>query len=194
MRSLLLHVLLMIITFAMGLGVDWLFLERRVECNRGLAVNPVLVTPKVVEAQSPAVLPTPVLIFDYDRSEFKPDGLYLFNDKTPQDFREFHGFDLWWADVNNQTPGYIGVQTFWDNVYTTHPAAFALVTKQRLFFLTSRSEAGFEYKFDGEFLRKDIGSYAIEGTTVLRGKLTKFKDGRKVAERMVSFRWEYHGC
>jgi hypothetical protein len=106
MRSLLLHVLLMIITFAIGLGVDWLFLERRVECNRGLAVNPVLVTPKVVEAQSPAVFPSavakPVLIFDYHRSEFKPDGLYLFNDKTLQDFTEFHGFDLWWADVNDQ--------------------------------------------------------------------------------------------
>jgi len=200
MRRLLVHFLLMIITFAIGLGADWLFSERQVDCNRPPLENPVLVTPKVVESQPPAVLaspvatPTPVLIFDYDQSRFSPEGIYYINGEIPHGFEDFNGFDLSRGEIAGQPSNYIGVQTLANNVYSGHPAVFALVTERRLFFITSRSEEGFEYRFDGEFLRKNVQSNAGKGVSVLRGKLTKIKDGREVAERLLNFHLEHDGC
>jgi hypothetical protein len=191
MRRLLVHVLLMTITFGFGLGFDWLIPKRKL-INARPTEKVDVVMPQVVEVPpvppvSP-VTPTRKLIFDYDPSKFTPDGVYFINGPTPHEFREFNAFDLSWGGIEGELSGYVGIQTFSNNEYGGQPAVFAVVTEQRLFFVTSRFDNGSEYRFDGEFLRKDIESNADKAMSVLRGKLTKTKDGRKIAERVLNFR------
>jgi hypothetical protein len=192
MRRLLVHVVLMLITFGLGLGVDWLFPQSPVN-----QPQPQVVVPAVVEAQpaTPVSLAAPAqhLIFDYDPSRFTPDGVYFINGPTPLEFREFNAFDLSWSEFEGQTSGYVGLQTYSDNIYGGQPAIFALVTERRLFFATSRDENGIEYRFDGEFVA-DPKSHIDTNVTVLSGMLTKSRNGRRIAERQFNFRLEFIGC
>lgn len=191
MRAFLLHVVLMIITLAFGLGFKWLFSERRVDCNR----RPIGQSESVIEKVTPAVSATwqRHLIFDYDQSRFNPNGVYHINGATPPEFPEFNGLDLWWGPIDGQLTGYVGVQTYSNNVYSSQPAVFAVVTEERLVLVTSGSTKGFDYRFDGEFLPSEIGSLDDKNASVLHGKLTKSQDGREVAERLVNFRVEHGG-
>jgi hypothetical protein len=79
--------------------------------------------------------------------------------------------------------------------WNQYNANFALVTERKLFFVTSKgTESEFEYRFDGEFVKTDFEEFADKNIEVLRGTLTKTKDGRKIAEHTVSFRMEHLGC
>jgi hypothetical protein len=197
MRQLFVHVVLMALTFSLGLGVDRL--RPKAKVNDARPVERVeIVMPKVVEAQPapPVTVATPAahLIFDYDPSSFTPDGIYFINGPTPIEFREFNAFDLSWSEFEDQaSSGYVGLQTYSDNIYGGQPAIFALVTERRLFFATSRDANGIEYRFDGEFVA-DPKTHIDTNVTVLRGMLTKSRNGRKVAERLFNFRLEFLGC
>lgn len=192
MRRLFVHFVLMLFTFGLGLGVEWLFPQRRINNQ-----HPEVVVPAAVEAQpaAPVSLAAPAqhLIFDYDHTRFTPDGVYLVNGSTPLEFSEFNGFDLSWSEFENRASGYVGLRTYSDNIYGNQTAIFALVTERRLFFATSRDANGIEYRFDGEFV-EDPKSHVDTNVTVLRGQLTKSKNGRKVAERVFNFRLEWIGC
>ena len=59
---------------------------------------------------------------------------------------------------------------------------------------STSEEEGFDYTFDGEFLRGGVISDAASRKAVLKGKLAKLKQGRKVSECQVKFRVEYLGC
>jgi hypothetical protein len=195
MRRLFVHVVLMVITFGLGLGVDWLIPKSKV--NSPPAYKSEVVVPMAVEAQpaAPVSLAVPLqhLIFDYDPTSFVPDGVYLVNGATPLEFREFNGFDLSWTEFEDHWSGYVGLRTYSDNVYGNQTAVFALVTERRLFFATSRDQNGIEYRFDGEFLLNPK-PHADTNATVLRGMLTKSRNGRKIAERQFEFRLEFLGC
>ena len=72
---------------------------------------------------------------------------------------------------------------------------FALITNRRLVFATSKSsDTGIEYRFEGDFLRTDFEFVDGKKIAVLRGVLTRSKDGRALVERTVSLRFEYMGC
>ena len=74
-------------------------------------------------------------------------------------------------------------------------AVFGLVTKRRLVFATEKSsDTGIEYRFEGEFLRTDFDAVANKDKAVLRGVLTRSKDGRTLVERTVTFKFVYMGC
>ena len=195
MKRLFVHVVLMLLTFGLGLGVDWLIPKSKVS-NAPPVIKAEAVEPTVVEAQpAPLSLAAPLqhLIFDYDPARFVPDGVYLVNGATPLEFREFNGFDLSWTEFEKHWSGYVGLRTYSDNVYGNHTAVFALVTERRLFFATSRDQNGIEYRFDGEFLLNPK-PHADTNATVLRGMLTKSRNGRKIAERQFQFRLEFLGC
>ena len=51
-----------------------------------------------------------------------------------------------------------------------------------------------EYRFEGEFLRTDFDAVTDKNTPVLRGVLTRSKDGRTLVEHIVRFRFVYMGC
>jgi hypothetical protein len=75
------------------------------------------------------------------------------------------------------------------------PANFALVTERYLYFTTEPSkEQGFQYRFEGEFLVKNFASLDGKHKAVVRGTLTKSRNGRTLAEQTVTFRMEYMGC
>lgn len=198
MKRLLIHVLLMTITFGFGLGLDWLVPKRKVNNARPIEkvdlVMPQVVAVPPLSGVAPATTPKPMLIFDYDPSRFTPDGVYFINGPTPHEFREFNAFDLSWGGIKGELSGYVGMQTYSNNEYGGQPAVFALVTERRLFFVTSRFENGIEYRFDGEFLLRDIESNADKAISVLRGKLTKTKNDQKIAERVLDFRVRLIGC
>ena len=79
--------------------------------------------------------------------------------------------------------------------YADARGTFALVSEQRLFFATSNlSNTEFEYWFDGKFLRTDFEAVEGKEVAVLRGTLTKTKNGRKIAEHTFNFRMEHLGC
>jgi hypothetical protein len=194
MRQLMVHVVLMVITFGLGLGVDWLIPKRKVDNVRPVerveVAAPTLVETLPAPPVLPAATPTPYLVFDYDPSSFTPDGVYLINGPTPHEFREFNAFDL---SRHEQSSGYVGIQTYSDNVYGGQPASFALVTDRRLLFVTSQDKNGIEYRFDGEFVANPK-SHIDTNVTVLRGMLTKSRNGRRIAERQLNFRLEFLGC
>lgn len=191
MKQLLIHLVLMAITFSLGLGFEWLIPKRK---SKPLDKWD-LVVPKVVEAHPEAVsatTPTSNLIFDYDPLRFIPDGTYFNNDPTPREFREFNGFDVVRIEIEGQLLRYVGIQTYSNNVYSGQPALFALVTDRRLFFATDLNQNGLKYLFDGEFIR-DPDSNADTSASVLYGKLTKFEFGRKIAECELNFRLQRIG-
>ena len=79
--------------------------------------------------------------------------------------------------------------------YDEAPATFAFVTERRVFFVTSPlATKHFEYRFDGEFVRKDFDNVAGTNKAVLRGTLTKTRNGRTVAQHEFTFRMEFEGC
>jgi hypothetical protein len=95
--------------------------------------------------------------------------------------------------VDGQLLGSVAVGTMDNGEYDYQNAIFALVSERRVFLVTPAFEEGFEYRFDGEFLRPDLWS-VNQNIAVLRGTLTKTRKGRKVAERVVSLRFEEDQC
>ena len=187
MRAILLHLIAMMIMFALGVGFDRLFPTREMKTIATIEL-PRGPTPTFLDRQTH-------LIFDYDPIKFNPNGTYRVSGPTPPELNGFHGFDVWQKQIDDRISRYVGILNQTRKVdssqprymgmlnesihYSSQPAAFAVVTERRLFFVTGRSENGHEYSFDGEFVDKEFN--------VLRGTLVKFENGRKVFDRLLSF-------
>ena len=196
MKRLLPQMLVMAITFGLGLSFAWI-----VSTPPAPVAKVELVAPKVVETVVPVVVPTPfptpappTLVLDYDPKSFYPDGSYYIIGKKPKEFRELHSFEMWFDPENPQQLGNITAYVVTNTSSAWQNAVFGFVSKRRLFFVTQESANGFAYRFDGEFMRTDTES--VEGTNivVIRGKLTKSKKGRTIVERVVGFRLERDSC
>lgn len=202
MKRLIFRIAVMLVMFASGLGVDRLV--RRLKSNNApppqvesVSVErevPVTVTPVAPKA-TPAATPKPNLILDYDSEKFNPYAYFSIMGPIPDDFLSFGGIEL--GLVNDaDDPGYITVGSYdSNNNYDTASATFALVTERRLFFVTSPARfSGVEYRFDGEFLRTDFNSVAGKDKKVLRGTVTKTRNGIKIAEHTFNFSMYHLGC
>ena len=197
MKRMILRVVVMLLTFALGIGVEWLILRRAVNntplCKVEAASPAPLVQPVIAAtpvAPLPVATPTPHFIVDYDPEMFNAYGMYFIMGPKPKEFANFENFEAFFGD-----DAYINVITSHeDNNTDITSAVFALATERRLFFVTEPNHSGVEYRFDGEFLRTDFMSVAGKNKAVLRGVLTRSKNGRKLVERTVSFRMEYSGC
>jgi hypothetical protein len=199
MKRLALRILLMILTFAVGLASHWAatkFRSRNLQSPIQVAVEP----PKnVVTRFEPvfypvSVPPKPMAVFEYDHTKFFPEGSYSLIGATPREFREFKGFGIWRENINDSS-GTVEVFTQYGQAWTNEVAAIAWVTEKRLFFVSQPwgNSPRIVYRFEGEFLQENPAS-ANENTPVLRGKLTKMQNGRTVAERVVTFRMDMDGC
>lgn len=206
MKRFVLYGLAMLLTFAFGFGVN-----RLVQYSPGNEVAPVVTLPPAelnivpvhatsgipitAVAAEPSATPKPTLILDYDRKKIVRYGIFYINGRMPREFADFDSIEL---DLVGAEPpyGYISINTVSASEhYDGAIATFALVTERRLFFVTSPTrESEVEYRFDGEFLTKDLWSTKGQAKEALRGTLTKTKNGRKIAERVVSFRVEHMGC
>lgn len=207
MKRVILRVVVMLVTFALGIGVYWLLIERGVNVIPSTAsveaVSPAPVAPPVAPvvpvatAQPlPVATPKPHIILDYDPEMFNPYGVYYLMDPKPKEFAKVESISLGVFGSGHDDGGYIAVST--RNEYDTYfesSAVFALITPRRVIIATSETPgSGVEYRFEGEFLRTDFNAVAESNTPVLRGVLTRSKNGQTLAERTVSFRFEHLGC
>jgi len=202
MRRLILRVVVMMLTFAAGAGLQHLI-------NTGTS-KPVVITetaplttvvePRTVETPPPPPVPVQQtelanVVADYDFDKFFPEGSYHLMD-NPKGFRDFNSFTWSLGAINKDgAKGFLEIRTDVENEYDYDAANFGLVTDQRVFFVVSKtSESGIGYRFDGKFLYRNLEPFNLVKKPVLTGTLTKTKFGKKVAEKLVNFRIEFDGC
>jgi len=136
-------------------------------------------------------MPTRRVILEYDPQRFDPAASYVFIGRTPRDFPEVLNLELW---VDRTAVDGPIIESF---LYTgqSQPIVFALITERQLFFVTAPApNTGIEYRFDGQFLRGGFMSEVDEGKVVLKGTLTKSKNGRTIAESVVRFQVVQDHC
>ncbi|HEU0253811.1 MAG TPA: hypothetical protein VFR12_12325, partial [Pyrinomonadaceae bacterium] len=113
----------------------------------------------------------------------------------PKEFADFQDIQLGLSGDGQAEASYILISEYSNDLWKYYEVNFALVTERRLFFATSKAtNSEFEYRFDGEFVRTDFDKLDGKRIVALRGKLTKTKDGRKIADRELNFRMEHVGC
>ena len=209
MKRVILRVVVMLLTFALGVVANWLILWRavntkatpKVEAVSSALLEPVPAAvvaplPGAVVSSLPGATPKPHFIVDYDPDTFYPWGMYYLIGPKPAEFVSIEGFEMGAPGYSDNDPGYLSIYKRYPDGSSDGPqAVFALITNRRLIFATSKSvDTGVEYRFEGEFLRTDFDKVDGKNTAVLRGVLTRSKDGRALVSRTVSFRFEYIGC
>lgn len=201
MRRIVLWVAAILITFTIGVGADrlwWHFLAAPPTVEAA-PVDVAVPEREIVYVQAPApptpppAPPKPNFILDYD-GHYLEAGFYPMG-PVPKEFADFESLSIWLnPGPNEEYQGEIYVRTHRAE-YNGSLTMFALVTNRRVFFATSKLEhKDFEYRFDGEFLRKDWDAVSGKKIAVLRGTLTKTKNGRTVAQHEFTFRMEHEGC
>ena len=195
MRRVILWIVTILITFAVGTGFDSLWHYRSTK-ESPVTAKLEVATP-VVEKLPPIPVPAPKpnLILDYNREKIDHYGALYFMGPAPEGFRDFECIALGLSGVHDdEDSDYIIV---YGDKSTSEwiPANFALATERYLYFTTEPGkEQGFQYRFEGEFLVKDFRPVEGKNRAVVRGTLTKSKNGRTLAEQTVTFRMEYMGC
>jgi hypothetical protein len=194
MKRLIIHLVIGLVTFFIGVAIS------KSTANRHVTFTPKVreVAPATLKVSEPPeqfniTLPAPNLIFDYNPKEFNPRGDYFIVGRKPKGFREFDCLEL--AVDHERASGVVMIQSYENQTYNARYAVSGLVTNKRLtFVVTPVSEDGFEYGFDGYFLRGGVLSDAGKNRAVLKGRLSKSKGGVRIAEDEVKFRIEYLGC
>ena len=182
-----------ILTFGFGLVVDRVLISRNYEAPVQQSVEVEPITPSMVQAipvvttpSPPQATPTPNQIFDFNPTKFNPSGVYSILGSKPKEFQDFEYVEIWVEETEGNLSGGVYFQNHVSDTYDPQIAAFSAVTNRRFVFITSPRKDGLVYWFDGEFLHRNPSSVANK-KAVLRGTLTKSINGRKVAERVVSF-------
>ena len=200
MKNLVLYPLTPLMTFALGVGIDRLIWQRPletvptvvVEQHREMLPTPAEPVQARVEPPLPPATQEPILILDYPSEAFGIHAGYFMMGSKPKEFADFQFLEVVLSDHDSNN-----FITLYENseLLEDYSAVFALVTERRLFFVTSKGiSSDFEYRFEGEFVQTDFDKVAGKNIVALRGTLTKTKDGRKIAEHVVSFRMDYLGC
>lgn len=205
MRRFIIHLAVALVTFFIGISVELVPPGSRPSAphTNPPEVKPLTQNVPEVSAVVDSASPASAFVLDYDPEEFNPRGTYYVLGRKPKELREFDCFELVVEGRDGRASGEATLYTRYfgkDKDYhiiagNGDYALTGLLTKRRLAFVaTPKSEEDFEFKFDGQFLRSGRVSNAGTNTAVVKGKLTKLKDGVKVAEGEVKFRVEYLGC
>ena len=119
------------------------------------------------------------------RGRFDPDGSFWLKDGTtpPTEFSDFSTINLN-AKRLRRLPS-AGLQF---NNGTTYRFK-TLTVKRDNFTFTTMTLRGVSYSFSGKFLKGGVYASGIldDQTPVLEGTLTKFRDGKRVAEANLKF-------
>ena len=118
---------------------------------------------------------------------FRPYGYFSLVERQPP--RGFENFDTiqYWRKDQEQTGPDISERTAGVNERggVVYKYATVSVTRQKFVFTTAKVK-GISYAFSGRFLRSDfVGADLDLDKPVLVGTLTKYKNGRRVAEANV---------
>lgn len=204
MKRLIIYVAMMLVTFAVGVGIHSFISHRQVDDTppvEVLSVSPVTTQAQLFAPVTSIPLESvseqeTILVLDYDEEKFTPWAVFRLMGNKPKEFANIDSVELGlYRDSDNQR-GYLSLNALdTGGNYQSAPGTFVLVSQQRLFFATSHmSNSEFEYWFDGRFLRTDFEVVGGKHIAVLRGTLTKTKNGRKIAEHTFDFRMEHLGC
>jgi len=196
MKRLVLRFTVALLAFGFGLAIDHIVVApvqkpRTVWKLEPVLAQPVAACPAATPVPLPAATPAQYLLFDYNPVKFNPRGTYYPLTPLPDEFAEFELFEIASDAYAGKGTGSAIVQ-----IRTNHfqNATFMLITEKRVFFFAAqRSDAQFEYRFEGEFLSNPARLTDTRKPAV-RGILTKMRDGQTVAERVVSFEVQYLGC
>lgn len=205
MKRFTMHLTVMLTTFSIGVVGTFVLDERR--SHSSADENRQHLEPLIQDLpEAPMVNAAPTMgefILNYDPKEFNPRGTYVILGRTPKDLREFQSLQIVVEERAGRPSGEAEIYTeSFDNDVDYRITRgggdyviTGLLTKERLTFVaTPEHPDGFEFRFDGYFLRGGTVSNARRKEAVLKGKLTKIKDCVKVVESEVEFRVEYLGC
>ena len=202
MKRFILRLTVAIFTFAFGFAIDRAFtsmISHEQKPRTEWKLEPVATKLMPACPQSTLLpLTTPArdqnVVLHYNPANFNPRGMYFPLSRLHKEFAEFDIFQISTDESAGKASGSGIVQTRRNNTYDFQDMTFLLITERRLFFVASpRFDTDFEYRFDGEFL-VNPGRMVDTGKAAVHGTLTKMKDGRKIAEREVSFDVKYLGC
>jgi hypothetical protein len=117
------------------------------------------------------------------RSAFNPDGAFWIVGNPPADFSDFSSINLNGRRLRRLPTQ--GLQV--NNGRTFHYKT--LIVKRDNFSFTTETLRGVYYTFAGKFLRGGVFAELDlnDEQPVLEGALTKYKDGKKVAEARLKF-------
>jgi hypothetical protein len=192
MRRLIIHLVVWVCTFTIGLTVQLIFTAGRNVSNTNKAVEIGLASLDASEspAQSSITLPAPYLSSDYGYGKFNPSGDYYPVDRMEDESEKSVHFDL----RVRRSKGRLAASGEIRNVGTYYKFVYILITERRLKF-TTLNIRGVEYRFDGRFIGTgDFASQTTdEGQIMLEGRLQKFINGEKVAETVSPFLY-FPGC
>ena len=207
MMRFILWIAAVLITFAIGVGADRLWWHFFTGPPQPVKVEPValdvsvppteVVSTYVPPPPPPAAPPPakPTMILDYDPLRLPISAVFYPMGTMPKEFADFDSFEAMLSPGSEDYPGAITVYTRDGAESYRAEATFALVTEQRFFFATAKSEKGdFEYRFEGEFVRTDFDAVVGRNKAVLRGTLIRMKNGRTITQHEFTFRMEYMGC
>jgi hypothetical protein len=197
MRRVILWIVAILITFALGTGADslgrYLFKKEPPAAAKPEieVAAPVVVTPTPAAETAPA----PNLILDYNKEKLNHYGALYIMGPAPEGFRHFDSIDLALSGTHQVESSESIIVYGGGKNGEWAEANFALVTERYLYFTTAPDhEEGFQYRFEGEFLVKDFSTIEGKNKGAVRGTLTKSKNGRTIAEATITFRVEYMGC
>jgi hypothetical protein len=194
MKNMLLRLLTAILAFSFGVVVDRVLVSREVwdlpPPQLAERCDPSRIEVKTVFVPPPAAPLQQVQAFDFDIDFEPPNGTFDIAGKKPKGFQDFGYLELWWqqgAEVG-EIAGEVTLYTLTNNLYQDQRTVVAVVTERRVFLITeSKSEKGFGYRFDGEFIQhKNLQALAEAGKPIIRGTLTKTLKGKTIAEIVVS--------
>jgi len=202
MKRILVRLFVAVVAFGFGVAVDRVVISRSPASPPVNQVVPtVATTTKADEScHTTTYFPLPlgasnrIALLDYDLAQFDPTGTYFPLRPLPKEFADVADFGLTVNQVDGEVwgAGYVGTQT--DRKYNFPAVEFMLLTERRVFFVTSaREDNGFAYRFEGEFLANPAAQMD-SGKAVVRGTLSKTKNGRTVAECEATFDVKYLGC
>ena len=115
-------------------------------------------------------------------ARFDPDGTFWIHGDPPADFSDFDSINL-----NAKRVRYLGSPGL--RTRTTFHRYKTLIVKRDNFTFTTMIVRGVSYSFSGKFLKGGVyGAGNLDDETpVLEGTLTRFRDGKKVAEANLKF-------
>ncbi|HEV2837154.1 MAG TPA: hypothetical protein VGW58_17680 [Pyrinomonadaceae bacterium] len=119
------------------------------------------------------------------QTKFNPDGAFFLTGEPPSGFSDFSGIYL-----NGRRLRRIPTQSLQlNNGKIFHYKT--LVVKQDDFRFTTVTVGSVSYTFSGKFLRGGIFAEQdlYDEQPVLEGVLTKYKNGKKVADAKLKFSW-----
>jgi len=196
LKRTLLRLLVAVVTFLIGTTTHWI-------CDRHEEAAPLPQTEWVrVDYEnrndSPEQPPPfkPKVVYDYDPTEFNPRGDYFIIGRKPKEFREFDCIELAVEyDDDGKVSGRTMISTYVNDQYGAIYGISGVVTEQRISLVAKPvSDEDVGYRFEGEFLRHGELWRAGRSQPVLKGRLSKIKGGKTIAEAVVKSRIEYLGC